>query len=84
MFVLLGQSKELFDWPSSTLEGAVLASAIFGLLGILLAVLGFKIFDWLTPGDLQEEAIRKGNIAAAILAGAFIIGICIVIAAAVG
>lgn len=73
-----------FDWPPKTLWEAAATSAIFGLIGIVLAVIGFKIFDWCTPGNLQEEVLKKNNLAAAILAGAFIIGICIVIAAAVG
>jgi uncharacterized membrane protein YjfL (UPF0719 family) len=62
----------------------LLNSLVYGLLGIALAVLGFKLFDWLTPGNLQEEIIEKKNLAAAVLAGSVIIGICIVVAAAVG
>lgn len=76
--------SSLLHWPPTTLWEAAIASLIFGLLGILLAVLGFKIFDWLTPGKMQEEIFHKGNIAAAILAGAFLIGICIIIARAIG
>lgn len=72
------------NWPPTTLKEAALASLIFGLVGILLAILGFKIFDWLTPGKLQEEIFHKGNIAAAVLAGAFLIGICLIIARAIG
>ncbi len=59
-------------------------SALFGITGIALAIIGFKIFDLLTPGDLQKEIFENKNMAAAILAGAFIIGVCIVVAAAVG
>ena len=59
-------------------------SAIFGVTGIILAIVGFKLFDLMTPGNLQKEIFENKNLAAAILAGAFIIGICIVVAAAVG
>jgi putative membrane protein len=72
------------SWPPKSMWEAAIASGVFGLIGILLVILGFKLFDWLTPGKLQDEIVHKSNIAAAILAGAFIIGICIVIAAAVG
>ena len=75
---------ETFGWPPRTLWEAAMASGVFGIIGIVLAILGFKLFDLLTPGKLQEEELQKNNIAAAILCGAFIIGICIVIAAAVG
>jgi putative membrane protein len=81
---MLTTTAFLIGWPPRTIWEAAVASAVFGLIGILLVILGFKLFDWLTPGKLQDEIIQKNNIAAAILAGAFIVGICIVIAAAVG
>ncbi len=56
---------------------------IYAALGIVLAILGFKLFDKITPGKLDEEILQKQNIAAAILAGSFILGICIIVAAAV-
>jgi putative membrane protein len=59
-------------------------SALFGMTGIVLAIAGFKIFDLLTPGNLQKEIFENRNMAAAVLASAFIIGICIIVAAAVG
>lgn len=77
-------AEGLFGWPPNSLWEAALASIVFGVIGIMLAILGFKIFDWMTPGNLQEEVLKKNNIAAAILAGAFVIGICIVIAHVVG
>jgi uncharacterized membrane protein YjfL (UPF0719 family) len=78
------QTAGLLPWPPNTLWEAALASSIFGVIGIALAILGFKVFDWLTPGSLVDEILKKGNIAAAILGGAFVVGICLVIAAAIG
>jgi putative membrane protein len=64
-------------------EGFV-GALILGLLGIVLAVLGFKVFDWITPRiNIQHELGEKHNIAVAILMGAVVLGICHVIAAAV-
>jgi putative membrane protein len=60
--------------------GDVVSAFCFGLLAILLVVLGFKVFDWLTPRcDFQTE-INKGNVSAGIIIGAVILGICYVIA----
>ena len=70
-----------------TIEGlvwAVCQTLIFGLIGIALAIAGFKLFDLLTPGKLEEEIVQKQNIAAAILGAAIIIGICMIVARAVG
>ena len=61
---------------------AVLATIVFGVVGIGLAILGFKLFDMLTPGKLEEEIVQKQNIAAAILGASIIIGICMIVSRA--
>jgi putative membrane protein len=62
---------------------AIVATLVFGAIGIVLAIVGFKLFDKMTPGKLDEEILQKQNVAAAVLAGAFLLGICIIIAAAI-
>lgn len=59
---------------------SVLATIIYGVVGIGLAILGFKLFDMLTPGKLEVEIVDKQNVAAAILGGAIILGICYIVA----
>ena len=63
---------------------AVLSTIVFGIVGIGLAVVGFKLFDLLTPGNLETEIVQKQNIAAAILGGAIIIGICLIVSRVAG
>jgi uncharacterized membrane protein YjfL (UPF0719 family) len=58
----------------------VLATIIYGVVGIALAIVGFKLFDMLTPGKLEVEIVQKQNIAAAILGGSIILGICYIVA----
>lgn len=55
---------------------------IYGLAGIVLAVVGYKLFDKLTPGDLHQEIFANKNVAAAIVAGSVIIGVSLILAAA--
>lgn len=56
---------------------------MFGLLGILLVAIGFKIFDMiLTKIDIEQE-VAKGNIAASILGSAAIIAIAAIVIAAI-
>ena len=76
-------THSIIEWPPHTVQGALLTTALFGLLGILLAVIGFKLFDGLTPGNLQKEVFEKNNIAAGILGAAVVLGVCAIIAAAV-
>ena len=56
---------------------------VYALLGMVLLFVGYRVFDWLTPTDLQEKIFKEGNVAAAILVGAFIVGLAIVILGAI-
>lgn len=60
----------------------LLASLAFGMAGIVLMVAAYKVFDWLTPGNLGKEILEKGNIAAAILATGFLLAVAVIVAAA--
>jgi putative membrane protein len=68
------------DYWENLLKGFV-GSLVFGGTGIILAVLGFKVFDWITPRmDIQRELSEKHNLAVAIVCGAIILGVCYVVA----
>jgi uncharacterized membrane protein YjfL (UPF0719 family) len=69
-------------WHAQSLAQAILNMLLFVAIGIAAAVLGYKLFDKCTPGDLNKEILENKNIAAAIIAAAVIIGVCIIIAAA--
>jgi putative membrane protein len=61
----------------------LLNCSLFGFMGIAMVVIGFKVFDLvITRIDLEAE-ILKGNLAAAILSAAAIMGISIIIAFAI-
>ncbi len=61
----------------------LLLAAIFSILGFVLLFIGYKVFDALTPTDLGAKIFEEGNVAAAVMAGAFILGIAIVVAASI-
>jgi putative membrane protein len=50
-----------------TFFGALSSAAAFGLIGIVLLILGYKLFDWLTPTLHFQDELRKGNVAVAIV-----------------
>ncbi len=63
---------------------SLLFASCFGVLGIILASIGYKLFDLIdTKVDFADE-IRKGNMAAAVVVAAFLIGICYIIGRTVG
>ena len=51
----------------------------FGVIAILLVVLGYVTFDKLTPKLDFSDLLNKGNVALAIVVGSFILGLCYVI-----
>jgi hypothetical protein len=71
------------DWQPRTLLGSLTSVVLFGLVGIVLAILGFKLFDVAVKFDFEREICEKQNIAVSILCGFMILGISIIIAATV-
>lgn len=53
-------------------------SFVFGLLGIIMMVLGYLIFDKIIPADFNKE-LEKNNISVAIVIAAVILGIAIIV-----
>ena len=68
-------------WRPESFGATVLATVVFGALGIALAIVGFKVFDACIKFDLEREICEKQNLAVAILSAGMIIGICIIVAA---
>jgi uncharacterized membrane protein YjfL (UPF0719 family) len=60
----------------------LLISVAYALVGLALLFIAYKVFDALTPERMEEAIFQKGNIAVAITVGSFILGISIVLAAA--
>jgi putative membrane protein len=68
-------------WHAQSLGQAVAYMGMFAGIGVVLAILGYKVFDRCTPGHLHKEIIEHRNVAAAIIGGSVILGVCIIIAA---
>jgi len=58
-------------------------AATFGLLGIVMLLLGFKLFELVTPKLDVEHKLQEGNLAVAIVVGALLLGIGIVVGIAI-
>ncbi len=61
----------------------ILDALIFSFIGILIFVLGYFVVNKMTPGHLFKEIIEEHNIALAILIGAIVLGISLIIASAI-
>ncbi len=62
------------------MEG-IISSILYFLIGLAACVLGYKIFDWITPFDLNKE-IDDHNMAAGIVIAGIFIAVAIVVSAA--
>jgi len=63
--------------------GDLLATVAFGVIAIILIIVGYTAFDRLTPRLNFSALLNQGNIALAIVVGAFILGLCHVVASVV-
>jgi putative membrane protein len=62
------------------LGAGVLASVVYGLIGIVLLLLGYWLFDRITPHIDVEKELSEKNLAVAIVVGALLLGIAYIVA----
>ena len=81
MFSLLAQSTSNIGsnlWPGP------LVAVIYGLVGIVLLIVGYKLFDWITPQIHVQKELSEKNAAVAIVVAALLLGIAYIVAHVVG
>ncbi len=65
-----------------TWEG-LLASLVYSLVGLVVFVAGLFVFRLIMPFDVHKELEADQNTAVGIVIGSFIIGLAIIVAAAI-
>jgi uncharacterized membrane protein YjfL (UPF0719 family) len=66
----------------ASLWRGILDATIFGVTGIALLIVGYYIWELVTPYNLRRELQENKNLAVAVVAASFIVGMAIVVAAA--
>jgi len=56
---------------------------LFGLVGLVLLVVGYRVIDLLTPGDLGRQLCEDRNRNAGVIVGAGVLSIGIIVASAI-
>jgi uncharacterized membrane protein YjfL (UPF0719 family) len=59
----------------------LLDASLFGITGIVLLIIGYYVWELITPYNVRRELHENKNVAVAIVVAAFIVGMAIVIAA---
>ncbi|MGH8058756.1 MAG: DUF350 domain-containing protein [Candidatus Entotheonellia bacterium] len=62
---------------------SIVTSVVYGLLGLTLLLIGYYLYEMVTPFSVKEELVTHRNVAVGIVVAAFIVGMSIVIAAAI-
>jgi len=57
----------------------LLATVAFGIVAILLIIVGYVAFDKLTPKLDFNDLLNKGNLALGLVVSSFILGLCYVV-----
>jgi putative membrane protein len=72
------------DMPSwEQFARLLLYCGVFGVLGIALLAVGFKVFELITPKLDIEKKLAEGNVAVGVMVGALLLAIAIVVYAAI-
>ena len=58
---------------------ALLATGAFGLLGLVLMLLGFKGFEFVTRRVDIEKQLENGNLAVGIVVAALLLGVSLIV-----
>jgi uncharacterized membrane protein YjfL (UPF0719 family) len=61
----------------------LLASFVYSLLGMAVFALGFFLLRWILPFSIRKELEEDQNVSLGIVLGSAIIGLAIIIAAAI-
>jgi uncharacterized membrane protein YjfL (UPF0719 family) len=68
---------------STTTLQNLLASVAYSAIGILIFIVAYKLMERVLPFDLDKELAEDQNTAVGILIGSIMIGLAIIIAAAI-
>lgn len=60
----------------------LLATVIFGIVGLVILLIGYRVLDIATPFDMNKEISEGKNVAAGTLAAGMLIAVAIVVHAA--
>ncbi|MBT4153301.1 MAG: DUF350 domain-containing protein [Candidatus Magasanikbacteria bacterium] len=61
----------------------LVSTLLYAFLGILMLFIAFKAIDMMTPGHLAKQLAHENNLSIAIVTGAALVGVSIVVAAAI-
>ncbi len=66
------------------LGGFIVEGVVFSIVGLIILMVGYKVFDMATPYDLNRQIAEENNTAAGIAVAGVLVSLGIIVAAAMG
>ncbi len=66
------------------LGGFIIEGVVFSIVGLIILMVGYKVFDMATPYDLNRQIAEDNNVAAGIAVAGVLVSLGIIVAAAMG
>ena len=67
-----------------TQQGHMMASVVYALIGVVIFAIAFLLLEKIAPFSLKKELAEDDNVAVGIVLGSIVIGLSIIISAAIG
>ncbi len=62
---------------------SVLGSILYSVIGIVFFIVAYKLMEWFLPFDVNKELAEDHNTAVGVVVGAVMLGLAVIIAAAI-
>ena len=66
------------------LGGFIVEGVVFSIVGLIVLMVGYKVFDVATPYDLNRQIAEENNVAAGVAVAGVLVSLGIIVAAAMG
>lgn len=81
--LMMPLAQELTATPMQLLGAHLIAAVVFSLVGIVVFALCLLLMEKITPFSIVKEIGEEHNVALGIIVGAIVLGISIIVAAAI-
>ena len=78
----VAEQVSMFDLRGITRD--IILVVVFSIVGLIILMVGYKVFDMATPYDLNRQIAEENNTAAGIAVAGVLVSLGIIVAAAMG
>ena len=76
------ENTTLFPWTDIARD--IIGVTIFSIVGLIILMIGYKVFDLATPYDLNRQIAEENNVAAGVAVAGVLVSLGLIVAAAMG